>query len=237
LNKAFGSGKHLNAAGKLYLLFCDTDLDFMFLSRGSGPAGYGMDFSRNVVPELEIHGEASMAANCTKATIDRSGHGSQETFDAASCLLGARYQARTDAILIVEYYRNGKGYRPAEMEDFVAFTDLAYSGYLASGDAALLQRASRASANAYGGVNPMLDYLYFRASQPEPFNLLYLTTSLTCVANLDDGSFSVAPEILYTRITNLELRLKAMVLSGASGSEFGEKAGDFRLELRARAYF
>jgi len=237
LNKEFGSGKNLNAAGKLYCLLYDTDLDFMFLSRGSEPAGYGMDVSRNVVPELEIHGEAAVAVDYTKPTIDRSGHGSQDTFDAMSYLVGARYQTKTDAILIVEYYRNGKGYRTAEMEDFVMFSDLAYSTYLASGNTALLQKASRAGASSYGGVNPMVDYLYFRASQPEPFNLLYLTTSLTCVANLDDGSFSVAPEILYTRITNLELRLKAMVLSGASGSEFGEKAGDFRLELRARAYF
>jgi len=231
------AAKHLNAAGKLYCLLYDTDLDVMFLSRGSEPAGYGMDVSRNVLPELEIHGEAAVAFDYTKPTIDRSGHGSQNTFDAMSYLVGARYQTETDAILIAEYYRNGKGYRTTEMEDFAMFSDLAYAAYLASGNTALLQRASRASANNYGGANAMVDYLYVRASQPEPFNVLYLTPSLTCVANLDDGSFSVAPEVLYTRITNLELRMKAMILSGAFGSEFGEKAGDFRLELRARAFF
>jgi len=237
LNKDFGAGRHLNAAGKLYCLLFDTDLDVMVLSRGSGPAGYGMDFSRNVVPELEIHGEASVVADYTKARIGRSGNGSQDTIDASSYLLGARYQAKTDAVLIVEYYRNGKGYRPAEMEEFVAFADIAYSENLANGNTVPLQRASRAGANTYGAVNPMLDYLYLRVSQPEPFNVLYLTPSLTCVANLDDGSFSVAPELQYTRATNLELRLKSMFLSGAASTEFGEKAGNFRLELRARYSF
>jgi hypothetical protein len=237
VNRAFGAGRHLNAAGKLYGLLYDTDLDLVVLARGSGPAGYGIDFSRNLLPELEIHGEASIVEDFVKASIDRNGIASRVTIDAKSCLLGARYQTKTDAILIAEYFRNGKGYRSTEMKDFVMFSDLAYSTYLASGNAALLQRASRTGANAYGAVNPMVDYLYVRASQPEPFGLLYLTPSLTCVANLGDGSFSVAPEILYTRITNLELRLKAMVLSGAFGSEFGERAGDYRLELRARAYF
>ena len=237
LNEDFGNGNRLNAAGKLYCLLYDTDLDFMFLSQGGGSAGYGMDFSGNVRQELEIHGEASVVTNYTKVAIEQNGNASQETFDAMSYLLGGRYQTKTDAILIVEYFHNGKGYRTGEMEDFVTFADLAYSTYLANGNTALLQKASRAGANTYGGVNPMVDYLYFRASQPEPFNILYLTPSLTCVANLGDGSFSFASEVLYTRITNLELRFKAMVLSGESDSEFGEKAGNLRVELRARYYF
>jgi len=236
-NKDLGSGSHLNAAGKLYCLLYDTDLDVMFLARDGGPADYGMDFSRNLWPELEIHGEASVATNYTKATIDQSGNVSQETINALNYLIGTRYQTKTDAILIAEYYRNGKGYRASEMEDFFMFADLAYSTYLVNGNNPLLQRASWASAGSYGAVNPMLDYLYFRASQPEPFNILYLTPSLTCIANLGDASFSIAPEVLYTRITNLEFRLKAMVLMGESNSEFGEKAGDLRVELRARYSF
>jgi len=237
LNKDLESGDHLNAAGKLYCLLYDTDLDVMFLARDGGPADYGMDLSSNLWPELEIHGEASVATNYTKAMIEQNGNGSQATIDAISYLLGARYQTRTDAVLIAEYYHNGKGYRASEMEDFFMFADLAYSTYLVNGSNALLQRASRASGGSYGTVNPMLDYLYFRASQPEPFNILYLAPSLTCIANLGDASFSLAPEVLYTRITNLELRLKAMVLLGESNSEFGEKAGNLRVELRARYYF
>ena len=237
LNEDLGSGNHLSAAGKLYLLLYDTDIDFMFLTEANRLSGYGMDFSRNLLPELEVHGETAVAMNYRKAGIDRNGSIWQETGNALSYLLGARYQTKTDAVLIAEYYHNGKGYQAAEMEDFFMFGDLAYSSYLANSNTALLQRASKASANAYGAVNPMEDYIYLRVSQPEPFNILYLTPALTCVANLGDGSYSIASEVLYTRITNLELRLKAMVLSGESNSEFGEKAGDLRVELRARYYF
>jgi hypothetical protein len=55
--------------------------------------------------------------------------------------------------------------------------------------------------------------------------------------NLNDRSLSISPELLYTGITNLELRLKATGLFGQRGSEFEEKPNDYRLELRVRYYF
>jgi hypothetical protein len=83
----------------------------------------------------------------------------------------------------------------------------------------------------------MRDYLYTRVSQKEPFDILYFTPAVTAIANLHDGSFSLAPELLYTGITNLELRLKGTALVGSARSEFGEKVNDARVELRARWYF
>jgi hypothetical protein len=83
----------------------------------------------------------------------------------------------------------------------------------------------------------MRRYLYLRLSQKEPFDILYFTPALTVIANLDDGSRSVAPELLYTGITNLELRLRLFFLSGDRLTDFGEKQNDRRLELRARYYF
>jgi hypothetical protein len=55
--------------------------------------------------------------------------------------------------------------------------------------------------------------------------------------SLDDGSFSISPELTYTGITNLELRLKATANVGQKESEYGEKPSDYRLELRVRYYF
>ena len=55
--------------------------------------------------------------------------------------------------------------------------------------------------------------------------------------NLNDRSFSLSPELLYTGITNLELRLKASFIAGEGLSEFGEKQNDYRVECRARYYF
>jgi hypothetical protein len=50
-------------------------------------------------------------------------------------------------------------------------------------------------------------------------------------------SLSISPELLYTGITNLELRLKAIGWFGQRGSEYGEKPNDYRIELRMRYYF
>ncbi|MCK7515711.1 MAG: hypothetical protein MZV70_74860 [Desulfobacterales bacterium] len=83
----------------------------------------------------------------------------------------------------------------------------------------------------------MRDYLYFRVSQKEPFDILYFTPAVTTILNLDDRSFSLSPELLYTGITNLELRLKGTILVGDSFTEYGEKPYDARLELRLRYYF
>ena len=60
---------------------------------------------------------------------------------------------------------------------------------------------------------------------------------MTTIANVDDRSHSVAPELLYTGVTNLELRFRVFWLRGAPLSDFSEKLNDRRLELRARYYF
>lgn len=79
--------------------------------------------------------------------------------------------------------------------------------------------------------------LYLRASQKEPFDIVYFTPSLTLIANLGDRSFSLTPELLYTGVTNLDLRLRASWLKGGAGSEFGEKQNTRKLELMMRYYF
>lgn len=75
------------------------------------------------------------------------------------------------------------------------------------------------------------------ASQKEPFDILYFTPPITGIYNINDKSFSLSPELLYTGITNLELRLKAAFITGERLSEYGEKQNDYRVELRARYYF
>jgi hypothetical protein len=93
------------------------------------------------------------------------------------------------------------------------------------------------SQGGYGKMNPGMNYLYLRVSQKEPFDVLYFTPSVTLMANMDDNSFSITPEFLYTGITNLELRLKTGFIVGPRGTEFGEKPYDYRLEFQIRYYF
>ncbi|MGQ9655283.1 MAG: hypothetical protein ACUVXD_14575 [Thermodesulfobacteriota bacterium] len=83
----------------------------------------------------------------------------------------------------------------------------------------------------------MRDYISLRASQREPFEILYLTPALRSVWNLGDRSFTLIPELLYSPITNLELRLRGAMLLGGSGTEYGEKQNDYRVEFRARYFF
>jgi len=61
--------------------------------------------------------------------------------------------------------------------------------------------------------------------------------AVTAIVNAEDKSYSIAPEVAYTGITNLELRFRAMFLVGDRLSEFGEKPNGWRAELRARYFF
>jgi hypothetical protein len=237
VNPEFGTGTHLNAAAKLYLLWHDTDIDFMFLSNGSRSARYGADFSRNITSNLEIHGELAHLRNASRQVIGPSGRSSLVHGAATSYLLGLRYLTAGDATWIFEYYRNGPGLTDDEMQEFARFTGAAYAQYLATGNDGALARAAAASRGGYARPNPGQRYLYLRVSQKEPFDILYFTPALTVVANAADGSLSVAPELLYTGITNVELRLRAFFLGGGAGTDFGEKQNSRRVELTLRAYF
>jgi hypothetical protein len=113
----------------------------------------------------------------------------------------------------------------------------AYDSYLSTGNDAGLQRAAAVTEKSYGRANAGREYAYLRVSQKDPFDILYWTPALTAIVNTEDRSYSLSPEIAYTGITNLEMRLKGTVLAGDRLSEFGEKPYDYRVELRARYYF
>ena len=237
INDDFGEIDHLNFAGKLYSLFYDTDIDLIGLIGKSKTNRVGIDFSKNITSNLEIHGEYAFIKNQTQKTIDSQGNISQEKFDAKSYLLGMRYLTPSDATFIFEYYRNGTGFTQSQMEGYFSFIDRGYDLYLSTGNDSLLNKASSVTAGNYGKSNPMQDYLYLRITQKEPFDILYFTPAITGIMNLNDGSMSISPELLYSGIKNLELRLKGSALIGQNGSEYGEKANDYRIELRVRYYF
>ena len=101
----------------------------------------------------------------------------------------------------------------------------------------MLNAAQNLATGGYGRLSPMDDYLQLRLSQKEPFDILYFTPAVTFMFNLDDQSYNITPELLYTGITNLELRLRAGFIRGSRDTEFGEKANDYRFEFRAGYYF
>jgi hypothetical protein len=237
VNDTFGQGSHVNVAAKLYALVADTDIDVMGLAKGSRPGRIGFDFSRNIHTNLEVHGEWVRIFDFQQPVIDASGTVTTRTFNATSWLLGLRYLTERDVTWIAEYYRNGTGYDQDELETFLRFGDAALTSAPPGTLTPLVQRATSLVQGGYGQPNPGRDYLYVRASAKEPGNILYLTSSITAIVNVQDHSFTLTPEVIYTGFNNWELRGRVVLLQGSRNTEFGERPYDYRVELYARYYF
>jgi hypothetical protein len=153
-----------------------------------------------------------------------------------SALAGLRYLTPTQLTVIVEYYRNGPGIGEREFLSFVGLADEGHEQYAAGGGSEGLDRA-RALRPDFTLANPMRDYLFVRASQKEPFGVPYWTPAVSFSLNLADRSFFLAPEVQYSPTANLVVRLRAAFLVGGEGTEYGEKAADYRLEARLRLFF
>ena len=237
INDAFGNNNKLNFAGRFYFLLYDTDIDLMFMTGGSRPDRYGVDFSRNVTTSFEIHGEYAYVRNARKTILDASGNMSAVEADAQNYLVGIRHLTAFDLTTIVEYYHNGAGFSGDELENYFSYVNRAYNLYQSTGNAAALSSAKNLADGGYGRSSAGENYLYVRFSQKEPFDILYFTPSLTWNVNLDDRSYSLTPELLYTGFTNWELRFRTAFIVGTRNTEFGEKQNDYRMELRVGYYF
>lgn len=237
VNSDFGATGHLNPAVKLYLLYRDIDIDFAWQGKGSRPARFGMDFSTNLTSNFEVHGEWARIRQFTRPVTDSAGRVTTSVGDATSYLLGLRYLTASDTTYIAEYYRNGTGYSEQEAQQFYQFVNTAFSQLQQTGSPVLLQKALTLSRGSYGRPNPGKDYLYFRAQQKDALGIVYFQAALTAMMNWQDRSYQVTPELSYTGVNNLELRLKFLFLHGDSSTDFGEKQNSSKLEFYARYYF
>ena len=237
VNDTFGQGAHTNVAAKLYAFIADTDLDVMALAKGSRPGRVGFDFSRNVATNFAVHGEWARIFGFQQPVMSGNGTVSTRTASVNSWLLGLRYLTERDVTWIAEYYRNGTGYDQDEFETFLRFGDEVLANAPPGSVTPLVQRAVSLAQSGYGAPNPGRDYLYVRASAKEPGNILYFTPSITTIVNVQDRSFTLTPEVIYTGFTNWELRGRVVLLQGERYTEFGERPYDYRIELYARYYF
>jgi hypothetical protein len=237
INGDFGETGHTNVAGKLYLLYRDVDIDFMFLGKGSRSARVGMDFSKNLAPNFEIHGEFAYIMDAVHLTLRPDcSRGTPRVEDEISYLLGTRYRTANDITLIWEYYFNGLGNRQEDQEQFYRCVHEGWE----TGDVDLINNlpvGRDIDKGPFTRPNPMRRYMNFRVWWEEPRNLLYLTPGLQVLYNVDDHSFSVSPDVIYTGFKDLEFRLRATAPVGDPLTEWGEKPNDYKIELRARYYF
>ena len=234
VNSDYGTTGKVSAGAKLYLLLADTDIDLLWAPQGSRPQRLGIDFSRNFGTQWELHGEWARAIGARRQVLAADGSVGVQTGHADSWLLGARYVTESEVTWIAELYRNGAGYDDAELSRFYRLLEAAFE----PGGTTQQQAQAHALAQAgYGRANPGVHYAYLRVSTKDPFGWLYVNPALTTIVNLDDRSWQLTPELVYTGWQNVELRARAVLLQGGAHSEYGAKAAGHRLELSLRVYF
>ncbi len=237
VNDDFGEINNVNLAVKLYLLYYDTDIDLIYYSGNSRSTRYGLDFSRNLATNFEIHGEFAYIPDQKRVRLLADYSVLVEEISATSWLLGLRYLSENDLTSIIEYYHNDAGYSKEDMDHFFQLIAEGENQFIAARDDSLLSKAQDLSLKGYGRPQPGRNYLYTKFSQKEPYDILYLSPGLTTIVNLDDSSFSVTPEVVYTGITNWEMRLRFSYFGGGKSSEYGEKLYRNKLEVRLRYFF
>lgn len=232
INNKISEIENTDIAGKLYFLFWDTDLNFMWYSSKTNPEKAGFDFSRNVLPNLEIHGEFNRFRNQPRFIISNNIL-QTESINGYSYLFGIRWLNKWNMTTISEYYHNDAGLNRKEFEDYNNFLlNAAISGNNSS-----IANAMNINRNYFSNTNPMQDYLYLKISWPEPFNWVYFTPSIYTIFNINDGSFILGVPLSYKPITNFEFILWPTFLAGNTNTEFGSKQYESKLDLWLKFYF
>ena len=232
LNDRFGDLGNTDVAVKLSALMWDTDFDVMTYQSANAPDRYGIDLSANILENLEVHGEASLARRASKSVVI-NGVAKQEPTDALNVLAGIRFLSSTNTTIIAEYYHNGTGMQEPEFQSYRSFL-------LAAADAgtpAAVQHALQTNQSFFHTSTLMRDYVYVKALHPEPFDWLYVTPSVFALVNVNDGSLLVAAPVSYKPATNSEFIFWPTLLLGSETSEFGSRQARQRFELWMRVFF
>jgi hypothetical protein len=109
VNDDFYDATSNNLAVKLYLLYLDTDLSFIYLYNDELKDKIGFTFSRNLATYFEVHGEFA-----------------KEIDGYYSYLLGLKYVTETDITIASEYYFDSEGLTKDEIRSSIKL--LPFSG-------------------------------------------------------------------------------------------------------------
>ncbi|MEA3404833.1 MAG: hypothetical protein U9R28_03725 [Pseudomonadota bacterium] len=223
---------NLYFGSKLYLLVKDTDIDFYLRHSAETNTDFGVSFATNLATHFEVHGDFAYRNQTLKTQISETSTLNSTTESSFQSLVGLRYLTESDLTWIAEWLHKPQGYSTIEMDNY--YTLAQSDPVTESTDYQLAQQAKQTS---YGLSNSGQNYLYLRASQKDFADVVYLNAALTSIANLEDNSYLLTPELIYTGYKNSELRLRATTFQGAKNSEFGEKLNVSRLEARIRVFF
>ncbi len=151
-------------------------------------------------------------------------------------MLGLRYRTSDDITFLLEYYFNGRGNEKSEQQQFYRCVHQAWE----TEDESLLNQLplnKDLDKGPFSKPNPMRQYLGFRTWWEEPADIVYLTAGLQILYNLEDYSYSVAPDVYYDGIENIEMKLRGTIPIGDRLTEWGEKPNEYKLEAQIRVYF
>jgi hypothetical protein len=170
----------------------------MILTGGSKTTRYGVDFSRNITTNFEIHGEFAFINDFKKRFIDSNGNAFEEEYDAKSYLIGIRYLTEKDTTYILEYYRNGPAL-PQVRWKIISHLSIEVMIRIFP-QAAMRPQKEAVTEGIAGRPNPR-DYLICASPKgavrcPSFYPVRYHDSEY------DRQSFP-SPELLYTGITNL----------------------------------
>ena len=217
---------------KLYVLIRDVDVDLMVFGQKGEPQQYGADFSSNLRPNFEVHGEFAYARNETKSFVQNDRIVSL-TINELSYLLGLRYLAPSNTTIILDYYHAPYGLTKTEFDalgDYLQWR-------LESGLPRDIQEGRLVLSQQFRSRTLMRDYLYIKATQPEPFGWLYTSISCFAIVNLQDKSFNLSPQFVYKPYTNFEFLIWPTLFVGNENTEYGNKPFAKKVEVWGRFYF
>ena len=237
VNDDFGQVDNINLAAKLYFLIRDTDIDLTYFTGGSRSTRYGLDFATNLATNFAVHGEVSWIPHASRTILADSGDLGIDESSSLSYLLGMRYLSEQNITTILEFYHNGSGYSEEEMEAYYLLAEEVQDQENGNQASLLREKVLALTRRGYGAPQAAKNYGYARITWKEPFDIVYFTPGITGIINLDDHSWTLTPELLYTGFTNWELRLRFSLIQGDDYTEYGERPTESKIELRARWFF
>ncbi|MEX1140251.1 MAG: hypothetical protein WEB33_08900 [Bacteroidota bacterium] len=228
----YAEAENIDVALKTYFLIWDTDIDLMGYYSARNARHIGLDVSRNVTDNFELHGELSYNQHVQRYSVSNGGLRIEERNDFSS-LLGLRYLHESNTTIIAEYYHNSLGLNKREFEEYL---DLLTSG-ANSGNAMIAQQTLGLNQRYFRSSTLMRDYLYVKIILPEPFEWLYFTPSFYAIYNLNDNSSLFSMSLSYKPVNNVEFIFWPTLLAGGDNTEFGAKMVRQKIELWARVFF
>ncbi len=226
INKDFQLMNSFNFILNSYFLIKDTDIDFYLFIQEKNFEKLGFDFARNILPNWEIHAEYVYEKDVIINSWNSDYEVEQFKMESNNYLFGSRMLFPTNITVIFEYLHNDVGLDTEQMTIFFEAAKLATSG-----NPTLLPIIKEYQMESFSGQFLMKDYLYLKLSQPEPFDILYFTSSVYFLHNMNDNSEMIGGELNYSRFEDLNMKLKYNLMFGEENSEFGEKISSDKISF------